>query len=264
MDNRINPDMQTVYDEAQIYYEKGEFQKALNLFHEISDAWPDFSVLNYIGCCYIGMEDYKTAEKVFKMLISKAPDWERPYFNLARVYIVNGQDGKAYELLKKAVEINPSSEDSYFYMGVYYRIKGQWDNAIEQFLKSEDLDDGAIEVHINLSVCYAEIGDYEKSLSEALKALEINSSDSDSLFNATRVYIIQKEYEKAFELLYNQRMSFCDDIGLMKNLFISALKTGHYDICVETAKKILAIDKNDSMSKRFLSDFGNDADCFSC
>lgn len=249
-----NCDMEDLYNKAQAFYEKGEFQKALNLFNEISDSWPDFSVLNYIGCCYIGTEDYKTAESIFETLISKAPDWERLYFNLARIYIATGQDSKAYKLLKKAIEINPYNEDSYFYMGVYYRIKEQWNEAIEYFLKSEEIDNKGIEVHLNLSTCYVEIGDYEQALSEASKALKINPSDSDALYNTTKILIIMKNYEKAFSVLRDKYTSVHNDIGLLKNLFISALKTNNYDVCIETAKKILTIDENDETSKKFLSD----------
>ena len=248
-----NSDMEDIYNKAQAFYEKGEFQEALSLFNEISDSWPDFSVLNYIGCCYLGTEDYKTAESIFKTLISKAADWERPYFNLARIYIATGEDSKAYELLKKAIEINPYDEDSYFYMGVYYRTKEQWNEAIDYFLKSEEIDNGGLEVHLNLSTCYVEIGDYERALSEASKALKINPSDSNALFNISKIFIIIKNYEKAFSVLYDKHTNVYDDIGLLRNLFISALKTNNYDVCIETAKKILEIDKNDAMSKKFLS-----------
>lgn len=44
-----NSDLQTVYDKAQAFYEKGEFHEALKIFREIADFWPDFSALNYIG-----------------------------------------------------------------------------------------------------------------------------------------------------------------------------------------------------------------------
>ena len=249
-----NIDMQSLYDEAQDFFEKQDYNKALEIFNQILPYCSDFSVLNYIGCCYIGTKEYASAENIFKDLISKAPDWERPYFNLARVYTETGQDSNAYDLLKKAIEISPFDEDTYFYMGVYYRKKGQWDKAIDYFLKSEIMDKNAIEIHLNLSVCYAEIGDYEKALTRALKALEIDPSDDDALFNASKVLIALKKYEKAYDILYDNYAGISDDMGLLRNLFISALKIGNYDVSVETAKKMLAIDKDDSMARKFLSD----------
>lgn len=246
--------MQTVYDKAQAFYEKGMFHEALGLFHEMADSWPDFSVLNYIGCCYIGTKDYKTAESVFNELISEAPDWERPYFNLARVYLAVDKDREAYELLKRAIEINPFDEDSYFYMGVYYRKKSMWNEAVDCFLKSEKLNTEDFEVHLNLSACYAAIGDCEKALTKALKALEIDPEGSDAVFNVSKILIDRKEYERAFHLLYENRAVIGDDIGLLKNLFRSALKAGNLDVCTETAQTILSLDQNDLMMKRFLDD----------
>lgn len=121
-------------------------------------------------------------------------------------------------------------------------------------MKSEEIDNEGIEVHLNLSTCYVEIGDYEQALSEASKALKINPSDSDALYNTRKILIIMKNYEKAFSVLRDKYTSVHNDIGLLKNLFISALKTNNYDVCIETAKKILTIDENDETSKKFLSD----------
>lgn len=247
-------DVETIYNQAEVLYEKGEFQEALNLFNKIAPFWSDFSVMNYIGCCYIGTGDYGTAERVFEKLISKSSDWERPFFNLARVYLATGKDDKAHELLKKAIEINPQNEDSYFYMGVYYRKKQQWDKAIDCFLKSEAINSREIEVHLNLAACYVEIGDNERALSEAKRALEINPLDPDALFNMTRILIMMKEYGEAFRVLYDKRKSFDDDIGLLRNLLLSSLKTNHHDVCIETAKKVQEIDQNDAMVNKILKE----------
>ena len=254
MKSEKKPDMQTEYDEAQVLYETREYQKALEKFDRISPEWPDLSVLNYIGCCYIGTQDYEKAEEIFRSLIETSPDWERPYFNLARVLLEAGKEEEAYAYLQKAVEINPSNADFYFYLGVYYRKRRQWDRALDCFLKSEKLDDRDAEVHINLSACYAETGELEESLSEAQKALAQRPSDPDALFNVSRVLIWLKEYEKAFRVLHDKRESVQDDLGLLKNLFVSALRLGKYDVCTETAKRILAIDENDTASKDFLTD----------
>ncbi|MGN1444238.1 MAG: tetratricopeptide repeat protein [Acutalibacteraceae bacterium] len=254
MQSEKKSDIQTEYDKAQALYEKGEYQKALEQFNRIAPEWPDLSVLNYIGCCYIGTQNYEKAEEIFRSLSAKSPDWERPYFNLARALLEAGKEGEACAYLQRAIALNPSNADSYFYLGVYYRKKRQWDRALDCFLKSEKLDGRDAEVHINLSACYAETGELEKSLSEAQKALEQRPSDPDALFNVSRVLIWLKEYEKAFQVLRNHQESVHGDLGLLKNLFVSALRLEKYDVCTETAKSILAIDENDIASKKFLTD----------
>lgn len=255
MNNTKRNDVEEVYNKAQTFYENGDFQQALALFQQISDACPDFSVLNYIGCCYLGMKHYRAAERTFKEVIAKAPDWERPYFNLARVYMETGRDYEAYLRLTTAIKINPSEEDAQFYMGVYYKKNRQWNEAIDCFLKAVKLYSEQADVHNNLSVCYAKTGDYEKALLHAEKALCIDPMDTDALFNVSKILINLKEYEKAFDCLYRKRASFGDDVDLLKNLLTAAMQTDHVEISLETAKRILEIDENNPLATQLLADF---------
>ena len=75
------------FNEGEEFYIEGEYEKAFSCFQKCNSIEEDFDCLNYIGCCYLGLNDLENATKTFKYLIENCPDWERPFFNLGRVYI---------------------------------------------------------------------------------------------------------------------------------------------------------------------------------
>lgn len=74
------------YDIAENHYIKKEYHEALSYFQKSCSIKESNDSLNYIGCCYLNLGEYKTAIKIFEKIIEKSPDWERPYFNIGRVY----------------------------------------------------------------------------------------------------------------------------------------------------------------------------------
>lgn len=236
-------ELESVFEKAEYFYENMNFKKALKLFSEIEPFWPDFTVSNYIGCCYLGLENYDKAESIFKTLIVKAPDWERPYFNLARICMKTGRFKEAYQLLRESIEINPNSGDSYFYMGLYHKKKEEWLKAIECFLYADKYNGLELETQLNLTCCYEKIGEREKALFCAKQALAVAPNDLDALSNMVWLLTNSGNYREAFDLLYKNREELSDNIAFLKLLFGCAKRLGRDDICEKTAEQIFLISK---------------------
>lgn len=246
-------DVESRFEQAESLYENKKYDEALKLFEELEPVWPDLSVSNYIGCCQLNLENFGTAESIFRKLIDESPDWEVPYYNLARVCMKTGRSEEAYGFLKRSMEINPENGDSYFYAGVFCMKKESWKKAVECFLKAERYNGEEVETWLNLTVCYDKIGEKEKALSAAELALKLAPSDPDALSNIS-VFLVRKEdYEKAFGILYDKKSVVFNDIGLLKILFNCALKLGKHGVCRETAERILSIDETDSVAKKYLT-----------
>ena len=83
---------------------------------------PSNSVLNYIGCCYIGLEKYYKAIEVFESLIHTT-HWEAPWYNIGRAHMKLGNYDDSLKCFNEALKINPNCDDCHFYLGVYYEKK---------------------------------------------------------------------------------------------------------------------------------------------
>ena len=113
MDNRR-------FKKAEDYYQRGCYTEALSIFSALNQIDESNDCLNYMGCCNLYLGNYQIAKSLLEYLSQKKPDWDRPIFNLGRVYSKLGNQVMALNCFEKAIKINPDSEDGYFYLGTYY------------------------------------------------------------------------------------------------------------------------------------------------
>ena len=75
------------YKEGEQFYLNNEYMKALKCFKLNYDNGYSNDTLNYIACCYINLGNFIEAKKTLMELIMRT-NWERPLFNLGRVYLM--------------------------------------------------------------------------------------------------------------------------------------------------------------------------------
>ena len=192
-----------LYSKGEKNYEQQQYKQALMLFMNAYASEATNDCENYIGCCYIHLEQYNDAERIFEKLINIAPEWERPVFNLGNVYLKQNMYEDALNLFKKAKEINPFNADVYYYLGVYYRTIKEYEKAIQHYNKAISLNDKEPEPYLDLGICYFKLRDIDKALYCSQKAYDLNNNDLTPLFNKAMVFIFIKKYGEALEILEN-------------------------------------------------------------
>lgn len=100
-----------LYDQAENRYLTENYKEALRYFKQAYETEPTNDCYNYIGCTYSKLGEFDLAVSCFEKLMILCPNWERPVYNLANVYIKLKNFGKAIDLLNLARRINPDSED---------------------------------------------------------------------------------------------------------------------------------------------------------
>lgn len=100
------------YD-SMVHYQNGEqaylhknYKEALDYFIKQMDIKATSSCLNYIGCCYLGLEKYLLAIQTFNEVIAAEPNWEQPVVNLGRVYLKMHQFQKVFMYLDQGLNMN--------------------------------------------------------------------------------------------------------------------------------------------------------------
>ncbi|MDU4697770.1 MULTISPECIES: tetratricopeptide repeat protein [Paenibacillus] len=83
---------------------------------------------------------YEKAITIFNEVHRIKPDWERPVFNLGRVYLKLGEREKALDYLYRAHELNPENEDTHFYLGVFFLQNEDFTQAKAYYIKSLALE----------------------------------------------------------------------------------------------------------------------------
>ena len=106
-------DYEGLLDRGETLFEKGDYQSALLVFEEAIKLKENDFLQNYIGCCYLELNQHLEAIKVFLRVMDTNDTWERPVMNLARVFFELSGEKEAFRLLRRARLLCPTSEDVY-------------------------------------------------------------------------------------------------------------------------------------------------------
>lgn len=240
------------FEEAENYYHSGDYVKALDLFKQSLNEKETNDCLNYIGCCYLKLKDNVSAIELFKKLINTIPDWERPVFNLGRVYLQAGMLKEALECFEKAVDINPDNEDTYYYLGVYYYKIGNYKTSKEYYEKSIRINDVQSETHLNLGMCYFKLNILEKAIDEFELAYKFDKDCLDAVYNKGIVLISMDKYQEALNnLLYVNNLN-PNDIEVMLDIAHCYYKTKDFEPANIWVSKVLIINPQHNLANKLL------------
>ena len=90
------------------YYNKGQYQKAVDTFLEALKIFPSYTVcLTNLGLAYEALRDYKKAIESYTMAIQFDPGDPNPHFFLGRLYYRLKSPKKAKQSLERALELDP-------------------------------------------------------------------------------------------------------------------------------------------------------------
>ena len=87
---------------------KDQTQSAADYLQKAIDLRPDYpEALNNLGVLFVRAKNYASAEAQFKTCIRVAPNFDQPYLNLARLYVMQNDKEKAREVLLELLRVQP-------------------------------------------------------------------------------------------------------------------------------------------------------------
>jgi tetratricopeptide (TPR) repeat protein len=129
---------------ADCYREKGDFDKASELYTKIIDLAKADAALGKdmaaraqagIGNIFVKQNKLAEAQDYFKRSIENSPKDEILAYNVGEIYFSNQQVDEALKYFELAAQIKPDWPDSYFKLGYVYLNKADMPNAIAKFEK---------------------------------------------------------------------------------------------------------------------------------
>jgi len=167
-------DARTYYQQGNDYYEKGDYERAI--------------------------EDYN-------MAILLSPVFSEAYFNRALSYYQLKNFDKAVGDYSKASELDPKNPIIYNNRGDAYYRKQDYSSAIKDYDKSILLNPDYLKAFYNRGLSYASLEDYEKAIEDFTKVLELKNDFAEAYHLRGLAYeyngMLDKaveDYEKALKL----------------------------------------------------------------
>jgi tetratricopeptide (TPR) repeat protein len=103
-------DAEANYGLGMVFAQTDDAGKAYEYLRRALDARPVYpEALNNLGILYLRTRRRDEAVASFQKCMEMAPEFEQAYLNLARVYVIEGDGGKAREVLKALLAKRPDS-----------------------------------------------------------------------------------------------------------------------------------------------------------
>jgi len=173
-------------EESERYY-----KKALSLDPTIAEAH------NYLGSVYQEMGYLDKAEQEF-LIAAQTENYhsrELPYYNLARLYLIKEEKEKAYEYIKKSIEINNNLAMSLNLYAVICEEFERYTEAIDYYEKALKISPDEINIQFNLAGAYLKKGDYIEA-EQVLLEIKPKAQDPEMKENIEKYLKIIEENKK--------------------------------------------------------------------
>ncbi len=138
---------------------------------------------------------------LWKDTVRKSPNKARPYGNLGLAYLNTGDYEKAFEMTRKAIQIDPKIAEAYYILGLVYQQWEKDEQAIQMGLKSLELDPTHYMSYYTLGALYFKNQQYEKAEEAYQKFIKVYPYYPEVHNLLAVVYAAQRRFDKVIEAL---------------------------------------------------------------
>ena len=152
-----NPNFSEAYfNRALSYYKLKEYDKAIEDYTKAIELDPKNPIIyNNRGDAYYRKQDYMSAIKDYDKAIMLNPNYMKAYYNRGLCYATLEQYDKAIQDFSKFIELNPNFAEAYHLRGLAYEYSGDLDNAIKDYETALKLNPSLSEAKAHLEVVKA-------------------------------------------------------------------------------------------------------------
>lgn len=184
----INPPIESYYNRGVDYYDQGKFADAIEAYKLALRANPDDYFAKYnLAVVYQDIGKTPEATDIYREILAKTKD-ANSHINLAAIHMVQGEEEKAFEELRKAAEDNPDSPNPPSILGEYLERKSRLDEAGKSYLKALQIDPKHAVSHFRIGRLYAARNKNEQSESHLKEAIDLNPETPEYLETLGNLY----------------------------------------------------------------------------
>jgi len=142
---------------------------------------------------------WKDSFALWSDALAKNPRNPAAMNGLAVIYLGNDMSEEAFDLLKKAVEINPLDPLIHNNLGIACERLGEYAQSEFHYVRALSLKPGYYEARVNLGILASRTGDFEKGIAILIDLLAEHPQDSVLHFRMAYVYKTAGKLEEAIE-----------------------------------------------------------------
>ena len=201
---------------ARRFLQYGQYESAADVLEEALKTWPESTqALSWLAICYQHLELIEQLEDTFKKLIAATPEDAVGYVELASLYIQQGRDSDAVNLLKKSQN---KVEDKLLILQALGNIYLQKALDAEKETASKTYREEAIKIFEDIAEQYPD--------------------DMTIRYQLGDLYILDDQVEQAISVFEEIEQQIPDNLQVKKKLALSFVANGNNLRAIETLEDI--------------------------
>jgi len=182
---------------GSMYLDEGDNATALKYFEKAEQYLPVSNRTNWLfATVYYRMEDYKNANRYFKITLENEPDNAEYWTSYGLSLIGSGDFAEARKAFKKSMEINPQYWDAYLNHAFAYRKEGNFDQEIKELKDLIEKAPQYLPAYKNLGVTYVDLKQDNNAV-EIWKRASVRDSTGDYEYNIGINHSLRNDIEAA-------------------------------------------------------------------
>ena len=161
---------------------------------QLNPQLPEVSIV--LGLIHAGTGQNEKALEDFRTALELSPGNDAAYRGLARAYEVGGNLTEAEATYKRAIQLKPSYWAGYNELGVFYFRKGRYKEAAEQFLEVTRLTPDNVRAYSNAGGMYYMLRRWGEAQQMFERAIAIKKTYA-ACSNLATLYYVQGQFAKA-------------------------------------------------------------------
>lgn len=231
-------DKKNTYEEAELFFQDGNFTQALVLYESILENDPHYSdAIAAKGAVFHRMGDYSTALDYYDKAI--AINSTNPFFlsDKGSALLAIGLDTDAENFLKRSLKILPNSIDALNGMANIQSFRKNYDQELIYRTSVLIIDPSNQEAYIGKGNAYLGLKNYETAILQYNKALEINPHNIHAIIGIGNSLLELKNYDDALNQ-YDKVLSIQpDNANALRGKSITYVQMGNHELASKNHEK---------------------------
>jgi tetratricopeptide (TPR) repeat protein len=178
-------------------------------------------VYNNLAVLYGEKGEYQKAIELFKKSIEINPRYADSYFNMGKAYNSLGMRGEAVRYYERGVELYKDrvKAGTYYNIGNIYKDMRNHERAIYYYRKALEENPEYVHVYNNMALTYFDMEKNKEALRLLERAIELDPGDPYAYTNIAAVYYYIGKYDQAMEYFNKAR-----SLGMVNKTLKEALE----------------------------------------
>ena len=175
------PDARTYYHKGNVYFEKSNYEKAIENYNMAIILNPNFSEAYFSrGLSYYNLKNFTKSARDYTKSMELDPNNPVIYNNRGDAYYRKQEFDKSIKDYDKALTLNPRYLKAYYNRGLAYACKQNYETAIEDFNKVVELNPNFSEAYHVRGLAYDYMNQLDKALEDYDKSIELNPNFAEA------------------------------------------------------------------------------------